>query len=155
METSEVLTAYQANVEQVADIVFRTMLGLQAEPYPMDWTRPANVITAVVYFSGSWNGAVLFECSRRQALVFTELLMSIDAPETVNEDVKDALGELANMLAGNLKSVLPSGVVLSLPSVIEGGDYSLSIRGSIGVQRTRFWGAGDVFEVSLVETAVK
>jgi len=42
-----------------------------------------------------------------------------------DEDVRDALGELANMLAGNLKSVLPSGVVLSMPSVIEGSDYSL------------------------------
>jgi len=51
--------------------------------------------------------------------------------------VRDALGELANMLAGNLKSVLPSGVVLSMPSVIEGSDYSLRICGKRLIERCR------------------
>jgi chemotaxis protein CheX len=69
----------------------------------------------------------------------------------IDEDVRDSLGELANMLAGNLKSVLPSGVVLSMPSVIEGSDYSLQICGKRSIERVPFWSTEDIFGVTLVE----
>jgi len=39
-------------------------------------------------------------------------------------DVHDGLGEIANMIAGNLKPLLPPGVTLSMPSVIAGADHS-------------------------------
>ena len=107
MGSDTAVVAYRANVAPVVDMVFRTMLGLKVEPYPMPWTRPPDMVTAAVYFVGAWRGAVLLECTRQQARTFAQLLMSIEAPKTVDENVKDALGELANMLAGNLKSVLP------------------------------------------------
>jgi chemotaxis protein CheX len=109
------------------------------------------MVTAAVYFAGAWHGAVLLECTRRQARRFAHLLMSIEPPETVDDDVRDALGELANMLAGNLKSVLPPGVVLSMPSVIEGSDYSLQICGKHVVERVPFWSSSDIIGVTLVE----
>ena len=45
------------------------------------------------------------------------------------DDVSDTLGEVVNMIAGNLKSVLPAGVVLSIPSVVEGRDFIFRICG--------------------------
>jgi CheY-specific phosphatase CheX len=151
MPCDAAVVAYRANVVQVVDMVFRTMLGLKAEPYPMPWVRPPDMVTAAVYFAGAWRGAVLLECTRCQALTFAQLLMSIGPPATVDEDVHDALGELANMLAGNLKSVLPGGVVLSMPSVIEGSDYSIRICGNRSIERVPFWTVEDVFGVTLVE----
>ena len=147
-----VVSAYRAHVEQVADMVFKTMLGLEIEPYPMPWLRPPDMVTAAVYFAGTWNGAVLLECTGRQARVFAQILMSIGMPETIDDDVKDALGELANMMAGNLKSVLPTGVVLSMPSVIQGNDYSLTMCGKLAVERVPFWSIEDIFGITLVET---
>jgi len=41
-------------------------------------------------------------------------------PSRVDDDVRDSIGELANMVGGNLKSLMPPGVALSLPSVVEG-----------------------------------
>jgi CheY-specific phosphatase CheX len=147
----DAVVAYRANAVQVVDMVFRTMLGLKVEPYPMHWVRPPDMVTAAVYFAGSWRGAVLLECTHAQARHFAQLLMSIGPPETVDEDVRDALGELANMLAGNLKSVLPGGVVLSMPSVIEGSDYSLQICGNRSVERVPFWSSEGIFGVTLIE----
>ena len=146
--------AYRANIEPVVDMVFSTMLGLKVELYPMPWVRPPDMITATVHFAGAWQGAVLLECTRDQARTFTHLLMSIDRSVMSDEDVRDALGELANMLAGNLKSVLPSGVVLSMPSVIEGSDYSFQICGKRSIERVPFWSTQDVFGVTLVEMQV-
>ena len=55
--------------------------------------------------------------------------MSIDMPSSVDADVCDAFGELANMIGGNLKAVLPSKVEISMPSMVQGIDYSLWICG--------------------------
>lgn len=150
MQCNTAVTAYRENAVQVVDMVFRTMLGLKAEPYPMPWVRPADMVTAAVYFAGTWHGAVLLECTPLQARTFTYLLMSIEPPATVDDDVRDALGELANMLAGNLKSVLPPGGMLSMPSVIEGSDYSLRICGKGSIERIPFWSVDDIFGVTLV-----
>ena len=143
--------AYRANIEAVVDMVFSTMLGLKVELYPMPWACPPDMVTATVHFAGAWQGAVLLECTRGQARAFTRLLMSIDRSVMSDEDVRDALGELTNMLAGNLKSVLPGGVVLSMPSVIVGSDYSLQICGKRSIERVPFWTAEDVFGVTLIE----
>ena len=143
--------AYRANVVPVVDMVFSTMLGLKVELYPMPWDRPTDLVTAAVYFAGVWHGAVLLECTRGQAREFAQLLISIPPSIMTDEDVRDALGELANMLAGNLKSVLPGGVALSMPSVIAGSDYSIQICGRFSIERVPFWCAEDIFGVTLVD----
>ena len=66
-------------------------------------------------------------------------------------DVRDVMGELANMVAGNLKSLLPRGVDLSMPSVIEGSDYSLHICGVGAVERMSFSSAPGDFRITLLE----
>jgi len=152
MQADATLVAYRENVVPVANLVFETMLRLEIKPYLMPWTRPQDMISAAVYFAGAWYGAILLECSPLQARRFAQYLMSLDEPEAVNDDVRDALGELANMLAGNLKSVLPHGVVLSMPSVVEGSDYVLQMCGKRTVERIPFWSRDGIFAVTLVET---
>jgi CheY-specific phosphatase CheX len=61
------------------------------------------------------------------------------------------MGELANMVAGNLKSLLPRGVVLSLPSVVVGSDYGLSVCGVSAVERITFSSATGNFRITLIE----
>jgi chemotaxis protein CheX len=48
--------------------------------------------------------------------------------EEINDDVKDALGELANMLAGSIKTSLADDgkeIKLSIPSAICGEEYTV------------------------------
>lgn len=152
MQADATLEAYRENIVPVANMVFETMLNLEIKPYPLPWERPQYMISAAVYFAGSWYGAILLECTPLQACRFAQYLISLEAPESVNDDVRDAVGELANMLAGNLKSVLPHGVVLSMPSVVEGSDYTLQMCGRRTVERKPFWSREGIFAVTLVET---
>jgi chemotaxis protein CheX len=78
--------------------------------------------------------------------------MGIPTPIQFDDDVCDALGELANMIGGNLKSVLPRGVSLSLPSVVQGNSYSLRVCGGHRNNRMSFTGPDGPFWVTLVET---
>ena len=72
-------------------------------------------------------------------------------PDRVDEDVRDSLGELANMVGGNLKSVLPPGVALSMPSVVDGSDYALRICGGNATNTVAFSSALGIFWVTLVQ----
>ncbi len=147
------LDTFQEDVARITADVFQTMLGVEVhpDPSPPPSTRSAQLVTAAVYFAGQWKGALLVECTVGQALHFTARLFGAGVPECINDDVRDAAGELANMIAGNLKSVLPGGVSLSMPSVVEGQDYTLKVCGGNLSTRLRFQSPLGVFSVILVE----
>ena len=145
------LSVYRADLAQIAVSVFQTMLTVDIVPVDVSWTPQPDTLTAAIYFAGTWKGAVLLECSRTQAFEFTHRLMAIDPPSCINDDVRDTMGELANMLAGNLKSVLPHGIGLSMPSVVEGTDYSLRICGGNLIDRMPFSCETGVIWVTLIE----
>ena len=146
------IETFQEDAGRIAVDVFQTMLSLDIW---LDDTAssdlPVEVATAAVYFAGEWKGAVLIECTTSQAFDFTARLFSSAPPTSMNDDVRDALGELANMVAGNLKSVLPGGVGISMPSVVEGKNYSLKICGGNLSTRLRFQSPLGPFSLILVE----
>lgn len=143
--------SHQIDVAQIVENVFRTMLNL--EVYRSDITSGAalNSLTATVHFAGEWKGAVLLQCGLPEALAFTDCLMMGQEHPRADEDVRDALGELANMVGGNLKSVLPPGVALSIPSVVAGTDYALHICGGNAFKTVSFSSDLGVFWVTLVQ----
>jgi chemotaxis protein CheX len=116
-----------SELAQVVQSVFATMMRLEAGECATPWFPGANRLTAVVHLAGEWNGAVLVECDRGQACRFAGRFLSIDPPADVDDVVRDVLGEVANMIGGNLKCVLKEGLRLSMPAVMDGSDYSLRV----------------------------
>ena len=58
-----------------------------------------------------------------------------------DDDMADAMGELANILGGNLKALLPEGSTLTLPSVVEGPTGSGGqATGELAAVATVLWG---------------
>jgi len=146
------IDTYREGLERIAHDIFETMLGVEVEAAGQQWQPARDRLTGAVYLAGAWRGAVLLECDRAQACDFTNRLMAVPLPDDVDDDVRDTMGELANMIGGNLKSVLPRGVVLSMPSVVEGGDYSLRVCGGNAiVERVAGRSPAGVFWITLVE----
>ncbi len=143
--------AYQAEVGEIVGNVFGTMLGEVPVAVENMWAPETGRLTAAIYFAGDWKGAVLVECPDEMALFWTSRLMSIEMPVEFNDDVEDALGEIVNMVGGNLKSVLPPGVGLSMPSVVRGKNYSLKVCGGNFTIRKSFATPQGLFWVTLVE----
>jgi chemotaxis protein CheX len=125
-------------LSQIVDSVFGTMLNLEAGASEAPWFLSGDHLTAAVHLMGDWNGALLLECDREQACRFAGRFLSTDPPSTVDDDVRDVLGELANMIGGNLKCVLTPGIRLSLPSVVDGGHYSVRFCGAQVCARVPF-----------------
>jgi chemotaxis protein CheX len=140
--TTETLTSALA---QIVGSVFETMLSLEVTECGTPWFSGADRMTSALHLAGDWNGAVLFECDRRQACRFAGRFLSMDPPDAVDDVVRDVLGELANMIGGNLKCVLTPGIRLSMPSVVDGSDYSLRVCGAEVRERLAFQSAEGPF----------
>jgi chemotaxis protein CheX len=77
--------------------------------------------SAVVTVSGGWQGVVTIEMDDAVARPVTAHMLDIPAStEATDSDVADAVGELVNMIGGNIKSLMAGPSVLSLPSVAAG-----------------------------------
>ncbi len=153
MSMDLITEVYRADLERIVAMVFRTMLTLDVAPLDQRWSRTPDSLTAAVYFAGQWKGGVYIECTRDQALDVTARLMSIPRPDQVDDDVIDAMGEMANMIGGNMKSVMPRGVQLSAPTVVEGADYAMRFRAGDAVTRAAFDSECGLFWITLVEMA--
>lgn len=149
------IAAYETMTVQIVHDVFKTMLQYDVHQSRQDYDSRVNDVTSAIFLGGSWKGAVIVECSEKQCRVFASRLMGIPEPERMDNDVRDAMGELANMIGGNLKSVLPPGTHLSMPSVLEGSDYAYRICGSNQVVRFSFSGEAGPLWVTLVQVIEK
>lgn len=151
MEPTAEVTDYGPIVDQIVGHVFQTMMELEVKAVDAPFSAAGEQITAAISLAGTWKGAVLVQCGLKEAFLFTSRMVGIDPPTALNDDVRDALGELANMVGGNLKSVLPAGVGLSLPTVVWGNDYTMQICRAGKAHRWAFEGPEVKFAVTLVE----
>jgi chemotaxis protein CheX len=82
-------------------------------------------ISGVIGLAGTHKGVLAIHIPNKVAMAITSSFLGMDVDE-INEDVKDAVGELANMLGGDIKSILSDNgrdIALSLPSTITGQQY--------------------------------
>ena len=107
--------------------VFDIMVGLEVETQASDLAVQDGVLTAIVHITGEQAGAVVIHCPASQACIITGRFLGKQAPPAVNEEVVDVLGELANMIAGNVKCKLMPSAQLSIPFVIEGAEGMLTL----------------------------
>ncbi|MPR00093.1 chemotaxis protein CheX [Modestobacter sp. I12A-02628] len=105
-------------VQGIADEVWVAMLGEDEFLVPLPAELPTETVSAWVSVSGPWNGAVVLTCAPATAEELTRFVLQAHPPELLeNGDVTDAFGELANVLGGNVKSLLPGPSKLGLPEV--------------------------------------
>ena len=143
------VVSYQEQIAQIAIDVFHAMLRMEVSVCETPETTVSDA-AALVRFEGSWNGALLIQCSFDQAFEFAGRLMRIDRPTWFNEDAADALGEVANMIGGNLKALLPPKTVLSVPEVFPVTSTSAWPKDHVG-SGIKLQGEAGVFSIALLE----
>ena len=150
MSTETTIRILPGELAQIVESVFETMMNLEVGPSEAPWFPSTDRVTSTVHLAGDWNGAVLLECDRKQACRFTGRFLSMDPPETVDDMVRDVMGELANMIGGNLKCVLTQGIRLSMPSVVDGGNDTMRVCGSQVQERIAFESAEGRFWIIIL-----
>src|SRR5580658_3307008 len=90
--------------------VFETMLNLPLELEPAGMRNVIEPetfhgVVALVGVAGSWTGTGHMSCTPQFAQKLAGALLMAEY-DSVNEDVLDALAEVANMIIGNVKTIL-------------------------------------------------
>jgi chemotaxis protein CheX len=108
----------EATVQGIADETWLALLGVEEGLVPLRSPLPDDALSAWVLVSGPWSGAVVLSCAPATAEELSRTLLGAPQTETVDsDDVADALGELANVVGGNVKALLPGPSTLGLPEV--------------------------------------
>jgi chemotaxis protein CheX len=90
---------------------------------PAPPTIPSRDVSASVSVTGAWQGHVVVTCSSSASRNAAAVLLGVDLADVTPEDVTDAVGELVNIIGGNVKSLLPEPSALSLPVVAINGSH--------------------------------
>lgn len=92
--------------------VFITMVGVEGLmhlPIQIDVTTHfKECLSAMVGLAGSYNGLVSVHIPWPLAISFTSMMLGMEVTE-IDDDVNDAMGEIANMIAGSFKQHLSKG----------------------------------------------
>jgi chemotaxis protein CheX len=116
--------------------VFGTMLGIEIEP-----SEPApglaveaeqDGVVSLLGLTGEWTGSGGLVCSASCACWIASQMLFSEYPE-VNDEVRDAVGEITNMIVGNFKNSIgaktgPLG--MSTPTVICGREMTTTNGGA-------------------------
>jgi len=127
-------TTYDEVVEEIVSStneVFSTMIPMEitsAGSFYQNEDMISTDVISLVSFTGEHSGIIAVFCSKEIALKITSGMLGIEATE-IDQDTKDAMGEVTNMIAGTVKNKIFEkfgAMHLSVPIVIAGGDLTIS-----------------------------
>lgn len=130
METIFTIDIKTSVTKSVLD-VFDTMVSLQMEPAQENDLQDLKEIriTGSVNFAGQVSGIIHIHVNKEFALIMTSAMLGMTPEEIEGDDeIKDVISELSNIIGGNLKSFFnDSGFycALSTPSITMGDDFTI------------------------------
>ena len=122
-----------------AQEVFQKMVSMAIQPVDrseVDFDSEGKHYSAVIGFSGGWKGFVTLQCTQGLAAQITGKLLFMDPAQLGPDDMRDAIGEIVNMVGGRFKSGFAEhfneGVEafkMSIPTVTFGQDFKVFAAG--------------------------
>jgi chemotaxis protein CheX len=131
MTNPEMVTAITTSTREV----FSMMLGIDVtagEPFLDDSAGTDSGVLALLGLAGAWVGTGSISCSADMACRIASQMLMAEYP-SINDEVLDAMAEVANMVIGNVKTKLEEtlGTMnLSTPTVIYGRNFETRRVGS-------------------------
>jgi chemotaxis protein CheX len=135
--------------------VFSTMLMVDLASQGIVENSTCDIesnLTSMIGLGGGIRGLLAVHCPASVAKAITSEFLGMDVEE-LDDDVKDAIGEIANMVAGNLKvsyAKIDINIELAIPTSVIGESFHV---GGINAARritVPFKMADDIFWVELM-----
>lgn len=137
--------------------IFETMLSMHVAPEALteDISIAGSRIVGSIGFAGEVMGNVRIYLSDRFAGLVTAAMLGMEMDEIDDDEIIDVVGEVSNMIGGDLKSKLcDSGLPceLSIPSTIRGSDFRIE---TLGWTRFERYGFRHDDHLAIVEVKMK
>ncbi len=125
------LSAIENTIAKSITETFDTMLSMELAKVGKvtDPGLDDQRMVGVVHYAGEVVGNLSLHVSREFAALITATMLGVDAETlTEEEEIKDVLGELTNIVSGNLKSDFLNAelsCLISTPSITRGSDFRI------------------------------
>jgi CheY-specific phosphatase CheX len=138
---------------QFTRAIWESTLGLEVQPIPglSPAEEKACTLIGKVQIVGAWRRAVCLECTEELAGKVARAMFGLDAQEPTPDEIRDALAEITNVTAGNLKSLGSTHCQLSTPQVDERAKDPPGMPESSVLSRQAFICQGEPFVVKLID----
>ncbi|ATX82890.1 chemotaxis protein CheX [Mariprofundus ferrinatatus] len=143
----------EEDVNRIVTDIWTTILDLEIEQVQDVVALPPGQRSMVgcIQIAGEWQGAVTLFCPDSLVRKSAASMFGMSEDEVSEEEMQDTLGELTNMTAGNINTLLPQGCTISLPSVAEGIDYKITIPGGRITTQLGFMCEGEPMIAAIME----
>lgn len=124
---TDLASIYGSTIDDAVAEVFSLMMDIRCDSIDDCPVEDAETISSVIGLAGAMSGTCVLRCGDQTARRIAEALTGIRT-ESLDEMVKDAMGEICNMIAGAWKGKhagFASNCVLSTPTVVTGSNYQL------------------------------
>ena len=122
---------FAKKIEFSTEEIFSTMIFMEVTPGKA-LTAGGQVISchvsAMIGLTGDFTGMLSIHCPEPVGLAIAGAMLGMDLEE-IDADVKDALGEIANMLAGSIKAAFATeniALEIAIPTAVSGKSYTIS-----------------------------
>jgi chemotaxis protein CheX len=117
-----------AKLEAATREVFEIMLNIPLRSVSNAEPPLVADLTVMVGISGKLRGVLSLHCAADSACLWASRMLGMELRE-FDQNVRDGIGEMCNMVAGHFKSSLDNHLgdkcMISTPTVISGTDYQL------------------------------
>ena len=137
---------------EVVEQVFTGMLGFElVRTHGDTLPKPGDArYIGTVHITGSWSGSVVVECPEGLSRIVAATMFESEHDAMAEDELVDVIGELANMLGGNVKALLEGESLLSLPTVVRGSDFRVIVPGTHLARSLAYVCQGHVFELRVL-----
>lgn len=123
-------TTYDNQIEQIVNSIFSTMLGMEISRCEECALAFQEDMLGTIQITGARAMSVVLGVSESVARASAAAMLMMPVQDVGDVDERDVVAELANMIGGNLKALLPGPLYLSLPTVVAGRDLGLNVPGA-------------------------
>lgn len=131
MALESMMESISLDITEATKTLFETMIMIDLkydDASLVDETQIRTDVIGMVSFTGKYHGVIALFCSKKFALRVASTMLMTELTEFSGE-VKDAIGEVSNMIAGTVKTKLTAqygDMHLSIPIVIAGEGLSIT-----------------------------
>ncbi|MHB1310933.1 MAG: chemotaxis protein CheX [Gemmatimonadaceae bacterium] len=143
------MKALQEALEPTIIDIWSSLFSLDAVAEPTADLHATYV--GCVHLAGAVSGTIVIECDALLARLVAARMFDVAQDEATEDDIRDAIGEITNIAAGNLKAALSAPTMQSLPTVVHGTEFGTHLPDSRLVASRTFSCGNDRFSVSVFE----
>jgi chemotaxis protein CheX len=123
-------TTFDCQIEQIVQSIFSSMLGMEIRRSEGSGSECSETVIGTIHIAGTQPISVVLGVTDEVASATAAAMLQLPIASASEDDKKDVVAELTNMIGGNLKSIMPSPSYLSLPTVVAGRDLGVQISGA-------------------------